>query len=110
MEHPTSDVLADYEYDRKESFDYNTKLEVEMRRRHEDNKRQRLRYEAQYEEVLHEIKKDYKDTKVKEPYLLKQNIEDIFPLMCNKCNTYKVFPYQFLTKQNRDHGRGNCSQ
>ena len=92
MEHPTSDVLADYEYDRKESLNYNTKLEVEMRRRHEDNKRQRLRYETQYEEALHEIKKDYKDTKVKEPYLLKQNIEDIFPLMCNKCNTYKVFP------------------
>ena len=93
-----------------EDFDYNTKLAVEIRHRKEYNKQQKKRQEHEYNEVMNEISKRYKDKKVKEDYLIKQDITDIFPLMCNKCNTFKIYPYEFLTKQNRDNGRNNCSQ
>ena len=30
--------------------------------------------------------------------------------LCVKCETYKIFPYEFLTKQGFDNGKNTCSQ
>ena len=61
-------------------------------------------------EVIEEIKQKYKDGKVKEPHLIKAGIKKIIPQMCVKCETYKVFPYEFLTRQGFDNGKNTCSQ
>jgi len=62
-----------------------------------------------------DLEKEIKDIhskygyEVKEEYLLIQGITKVFPLICNKCKTFKVFPYAFLTRTNKDNGKNHCS-
>ena len=81
---------------------------AEDKQRKEDNKKIRNKLEEQKKEVLHEIKTDYPKG-VTEPYLLEKGIDKVLPMKCNNCKNYRIYPYQFLTKQGRMGIKGNCS-
>lgn len=110
MERPTPDVLVDYQKD----IDARKKQEQKEKDEYVSNKTalktKRMKQAEQYGEVIEEIKQKYKDGKVKEPHLIKAGIKKIIPQMCVKCETYKVFPYEFLTRQGFDNGKNTCSQ
>ena len=95
--------------DPKEKEDKRTiQLQEEIKQRKEENTRMRNKLDEQKKEVLHEIKTDYPKG-ITEPYLLNQGINKIIPMKCNNCNNFRIYPYQFLTKQGRMGIKGNCS-
>ena len=110
MERPTPDVLKDYQKD----IDARKKQEQKEKEEYVSNKTalktKRMKLAEQYGEVVQEIKEKYPGGKVKEPNLIKAGHKKIIPMLCTKCETYKVFPYDFLTKQGFDNGKNTCSQ
>ena len=95
--------------DPKEKEDKRTdQLQDEAKQRKEENRRIKNKAEEQKNEVLHEIKIEYKDG-IKEPYLLNKDIKDIVPMVCDNCKNYRIYPYQFLTKQGRMGVKNKCS-
>ena len=109
MERPTPDVFKDYQKDIDER---DKKLEDDKQEyvaNRTELKSKRLKQAEQFGEVLEEIKEKYPGGKVKEPHLLKSGIKKIYPMLCVKCDTYKIFPYNYLTRQNFDNGKNTCS-
>jgi hypothetical protein len=109
MERPTPDVLKDYQKDIDARAQQQEKEKEEYVSNRTALKTKRMKQAEQYGEVIEEIKQKYKDGKVKEPHLIKAGIKKIIPQMCVKCETYKVFPYDFLTRQGFDNGSNKCS-
>ena len=97
-------IITDTEKEDKK----NAQLAAEIQQRKEKNSSIRNKLEEQRKEVLHEIKTDYPDG-ITEPYLLNQGINEIVPMKCDSCNNFRIYPYQFLTKQGRMGTKGNCS-
>ena len=110
MERPTPDVLVDYQKD----IDARAKQQAKDKEEYLANKTalktKRLMQAEQYGEVVQEIKEKYPSGKVTEKLLKDAGIKKIIPQMCVKCEIYKVFPYEFLTKQGFDNGKNTCSQ
>ena len=110
MERPTPDVLVDYQKD----IDARAQQQVKEKEEYVSNrialKTKRMKQAEEYGEVIEEIKQKYKDGKVKEPHLIKAGHKKIIPFMCVKCETYKIMPYEFLSKQGFELGRNTCSQ
>ena len=97
-------IITDAEKEAKRTAE----LAAEIQQRKEKNSSIRNKLEEQRKEVLHEIKTDYPDG-ITEPYLLNQGINEIVPMKCDSCNNFRIYPYQFLTKQGRMGIKGNCS-
>ena len=97
-------IITDAEKEAKRTAE----LAAEIQQRKEKNSSIRNKLEEQRKEVLHEIKTDYPDG-ITEPYLLNQGINEIVPMKCDSCNNFRIYPYQFLTKQGRMGTKGNCS-
>ena len=109
MDHPTPDVLVDYQKD----IDARAKRQEKEKEEYVSNqtafKTKRLMQAEQYGEVVQEIKEKYPGGKVTEKLLKDAGIKKIIPQMCVKCEIYKVFPYEFLTRQGFDNGSNKCS-
>ena len=97
-------IITDAEKEAKRTAE----LAAEIQQRKEKNSSIRNKLEEQRKEVLHEIKTDYPKG-ITESYLLNQGINKILPMKCNNCNNFRIYPYQFLTKQGRMGVKGNCS-
>jgi hypothetical protein len=97
-------IITDAEREAKRTAE----IAAEIKQRKEENTRIRNKLEEQRKEVLHEIKTDYPKG-INESYLLNQGINKIIPMKCNNCNNFRIYPYQFLTKQGRMGVKGNCS-
>jgi len=110
MERPTPDVLVDYQKDIDARAKRQEKEKEEYVSNRTELKTKRMKQAEQYGEVIEEIKQKYPDGKVKEKLLRDAGIKKIIPQMCVKCDTYKIFPYEFLTKQGFDNGKNTCSQ
>ena len=109
MEHPTPDVLVDYQKDIDARAQQQAKEKQEYVSNRTALKTKRLMQAEQYGEVIEEIKQKYPRGKVQEPHLIKSGIKKIIPMLCIKCDIYKVFPQDFLTKQGFDNGSNKCS-
>ena len=59
-------------------------------------KTKRMKQAEEYGEVIEEIKLKDPDGKVKEKLLRDAGIKKTIPNLCVKCETYKIFPYEFL--------------
>ena len=93
----------------KEKEDKRTaQLQEEIIKRKEENRRIRNKAEEQKKEVLYEIKTDYPNG-ITESYLLDKGLKKIIPMKCDNCKNYRIFPYQFLTKQGRMGIKNKCS-
>ena len=97
-------IITDAEKEDKK----NAQLSAEIKQRKEENTRIRNKLEEQRKEVLHEIKTEYPKG-ITEPYLLNQGINKIIPMKCDSCNNFRIYPYQFLTKQGRMGLKNKCS-
>jgi len=97
-------IITDAEREAKRTAE----IAAEIKQRKEENTRIRNKLDEQRKEVLHEIKTDYPKG-INESYLLNQGINKIIPMKCNNCNNFRIYPYQFLTKQGRMGVKGNCS-
>ena len=109
MERPTPDVFKDYQKDINER---DKKLEDDKQEyvaNRTELKSKRLKQAEEYGDVVQEIKQKYPDGKVHEKVLRDSGIKKIIPNLCVKCETYKIFPYEFLTKQGFDNGKNTCS-
>lgn len=83
-------------------------LQEEIKQRKEENRRIRDKAEEQKKEVLYEIKTNYPNG-ITESYLLNKGFNKIIPMKCDNCKNYRIFPYQFLTKQGRMGIKNKCS-
>ena len=72
------------------------------------NKQIRDKYEDQKNEVIQEIKTQY-PAGVTEKYLLDKGINTIVPMKCDNCKNFRIYPYQFMTKQGRMGLKNKCS-
>lgn len=91
----------------------NRKDEMEKREakiRKQENKKKRSNENEERLEVERDILKRYGSTKVKDENLIKKGITDISPRCCMACNTYKIFPYEFLNAKGNDNDKSNCSK
>jgi len=68
----------------------------------------RIRRNLIHDTDIKEIHKRY-GYDVVEEHLIKQGISKVIPLKCSKCKIMKCFPYEFLTKTNKDNGFNHCS-
>lgn len=109
MERPTPDVIDEYKKVADEISSVDERDIILFKRRSEELKLRRMKNADDYNEVVEEIKNKYPDGVVKEPHLINKGISKVIPLLCSKCDCYKIFPYQFLTKQGYDNGKNNCS-
>lgn len=85
------------------------KIIQDVKIRKENRKLTKQKIDKEYEEVLNEIKEKYPTGEIVEKYLRETLcISKIYPQMCNSCNHFKIYPYEFLTKQGRDNGKNRC--
>ena len=108
MERPTKEVNDEYAKDVDDKVKQFEKDKEQALLNKEQVKNRRIRFDVEIEDVRIEIKDKYPEGKVKEPNLIKSGITNIYPLLCVKCDSFKVFPYQFLTKQGFDNGKNTC--
>ena len=66
-------------------------------------------FEKEFGEVEKEIKEKYPSGKVEDEFLINWRATKIYPLQCKCCTSVKIFPYDFLTKQNTLNGNDKCS-
>ena len=109
MERPTPDIEALYRKDIDEKEQQQEKDKEEYVANKTALKTKRMKQAEEFGQVLGEIKEKYNGGKVKEPNLIKAGIKKIYPMLCVKCETYKVFPYDFITAQGFDNGSNKCS-
>jgi len=64
--------------------------------------------ERRYLEDVADIHKKY-GYKVKEPELIKEGFEIVYPFNCAKCGIVKAYPYDYLNTKGKDNGFNKCS-
>jgi hypothetical protein len=69
-----------------------------------DNKKQK---EQEKIEMQLKIKKDYPDG-ITDPKHIKKGYTSIVPILCNICENYRVYPFDFLAPNGKDYGTANC--
>lgn len=108
MQRPTKDIVAEYEKDTNDKAEQFERDKEQSLFNKEQVKNRRMRFNAEIQDVRVEIKDKFPDGKVTEQNLINSGITTIYPLLCVKCDTFKIFPYQFLTKQGFDNGKNTC--
>jgi len=89
-----------------EKLDENEKLEARYRRN--ANIKKRTNDKEEKLEVEREIIKLYGSNIMKDEKYIKKHITTIYPFNCVKCDTYKIYPYQFLNAKDYISSK-NCT-
>ena len=95
---PTFDIVEAKNQAREEQINQETA----------ERKRVRKNKQKKYLEDVAEIHEQY-GYKVKEPELIKEGFDIVYPFNCVKCGIVKAFPYDFLNKNGKDNGFNKCS-
>ena len=85
------------------------KVKRDIKEAKEKRRLTRETFEKEFGEVEKEIKEKYPSGKVEDEFLINWRGTKIFPLQCKCCTSVKIFPYDFLTKQNTLNGKDKCS-
>ena len=85
------------------------KVKRDIQEAKEKRRLTRETFEKEFGEVEKEIKEKYPSGKVEEEFLINWRCTKIYPLQCKCCTSVKIFPYDFLTKQNTLNGNDKCS-
>ena len=101
----------------KEYIDKTTKAHIKQEEKvkrdiQEAKEKRRLTretFEREFGEIQNEINEKYPSGKVEEEFLINQRATKIYPLQCKCCTSVKIFPYDFITKQNTTNGNDKCS-